>query len=145
MQTRTTILTYDDPSQAEVDQSMLEASGFTVFLTDYVMTQLDLGRAASIQLQVPSDQAAAASAFLRQANPARFGSAGSVQKIEKNIGKAVVRFSVLCGASALILFLTLPAVGSLEERGLGAVALSLPVSLLLWLGYGFIKRKMGAN
>jgi uncharacterized membrane protein (DUF485 family) len=141
MQTRITILTYDDPSQAEVDQSLLEASGFTVFLTDFVMTQLDIGRAASIQLQVPSDQAAAASAFLRQANPSRFGDAATIQRIEQNIGRSVFRFSVLCSISALVLFFTYVTDGTFGERLIEAIVMSIPVGLLFWLGHGFIIRK----
>ena len=142
MQTRVTILTYDDPSQAEVDQSLLEASGFTVFLTDFVMTQLDIGRAASIQLQVPSDQAAAASAFLRQANPSRFGDTATVRNIEQNIGKSVLGCFALCSISALVLFFTYVTEGTLGERSIETIVLSIPVGLLFWLGYGFIIRKI---
>lgn len=135
-----TILTYDVPSQAEVDQSFLEANGFTVYLMNAEVTRFEIGRPFDIHLQVPADQAVAADALLRQVHPERFGSAANVRKIEKSMRRSAAQLALLCAASALVAFFFWHTKKSLGAKAGFAVVMGLPVGLLLWLGYGIFGR-----
>lgn len=91
-----TVLTYDRPSEAEVDKAFLESHGITVFLLNANTARNELGAPFFIRLQVMTEERERAVEILRAANPARFGSPANVAEIDAQIKRAVVWF--LCGA-----------------------------------------------
>jgi len=96
-----TVLTYDRPSEAEVDKAFLESHGITVHLLNADTARNELGAPFFIRLQVMSEDRDAALAILREANPARFGSAERVAEIEKEMKRSILWFlggALPCGA-----------------------------------------------
>lgn len=132
-----TILTYSVPSEAEVDQSFLEANGITVNLLNAEVTRFEIGRPFDIHLQVPEEQAARAITLLRETHPERFGSVDNVNKITADIRQAMIQL-VLCGlVCASGLFVLGPAQPSLSARALFSVLVGAPlgaaIRLFLWV------------
>lgn len=94
-----TVLTYQVPSEAELDKSFLEAQGITVYLMNNQTTRNELGPAFWIQLQVASEDWPSATRILREARPDRFGSAERVNEIDRVLKRGAVR--ALAGATIL--------------------------------------------
>lgn len=96
-----TVLTYDRPSEAEVDKAFLESHGITVHLLNANTARNELGAPFFIRLQVMAEDRDEALAILREANPTRFGSAERVAEIEKDMKRSVLWFlggALPCGA-----------------------------------------------
>jgi hypothetical protein len=85
-----TILTYQLPSEAELDKSFLESHGLTVYLMNNQTTRNELGPLFWIQLQVPDDEWASANQILREARPERFGSVERVNEIDRQIKRGAL-------------------------------------------------------
>lgn len=86
-----TVLTYQLPSEAELDKSFLEAQGITVYLMNNLTTRLnELGPAFWIQLQVTEADWSSATRILREARPERFGSAARVAELDRVIRRGAV-------------------------------------------------------
>jgi hypothetical protein len=94
-----TVLTYQLPSEAELDKSFLEAQGITVYLMNNQTTRNELGPAFWIQLQVAEEDWPVATQILREARPDRFGSAERVNEIDRVLKRGALR--ALAGATIL--------------------------------------------
>src|SRR5216684_1469594 len=94
-----TVLSYQLPSEAELDKSFLESHGLTVYLMNNQTTRNELGPLFWIQLQVPGDEWLSASQILREARPERFGSVERVNEIDRVIKRGA--FSALVGGVVL--------------------------------------------
>jgi hypothetical protein len=106
-----TVLSYQLPSEAELDKSFLESHGLMVYLMNNQTTRnLDLGMAFWIQLQVPEDEWERANQILREARPERFGSVERVNEIDREIKPRAV--SALIGGSVLgvLAYFVIPAI-----------------------------------
>lgn len=102
-----TILTYHQPSEAEVDKAYLESEGLNVCLLNANTSRNELGAPFYIQLQVAEEDVPRAVALLKAANPQRFGSAERVAEIEKELIRLLLWFAVPAVAVAAITFLFL--------------------------------------
>ena len=91
-----TVLTYNQPSEAEVDKAFLESHGIDVCLLNANTSRNELGAPFYIQLQVAGEDLDRARQILKEANPQRFGSPERVAAIDQAIKQAVFRF--LAGA-----------------------------------------------
>src|SRR4051812_14872346 len=89
-----TVLTYHQPSEAEVDKAFLESHGLNVCLLNGNTARNELGAPFFIQLQVAEEDHANAVAILREANPGRFGSVERVNEIDRGIKRSVGLFLV---------------------------------------------------
>ncbi len=87
-----TVLVYDRPSEAEVDKAFLESYGLTVCLLNANTSRNELGAPFYIRLQVADRELAEATRLLREANPARFGSAERVNAIERALKRSILVF-----------------------------------------------------
>ena len=87
-----TILTYNQPSEAEVDKAFLESHGIAVCLLNANTSRNELGAPFFIQLQVMEDEYIEARRILREANPARFGSPERVAEIDRQIKRGALWF-----------------------------------------------------
>ena len=87
-----TILTYNVPSEAEVDKAFLESHGLTVCLLNANTSRNELGAPFFVQLQVMAEEAENARNLIRQVNPSRFGSSERVSEIDRQIKRALMRF-----------------------------------------------------
>jgi hypothetical protein len=94
-----TVLSYQLPSEAELDKSFLESHGLTVYLMNNQTTRNELGPLFWIQLQVPDQEWASANQILREARPERFGSVERVNEIDREIKRGAL--SALMGAAVL--------------------------------------------
>ncbi|HTB81416.1 MAG TPA: hypothetical protein VK717_11075 [Opitutaceae bacterium] len=94
-----TVLTYQLPSEAELDKSYLEAQGITVYLMNNQTTRNELGPAFWIQLQVAEEDWSSATRILREARPDRFGSAERVNEIDRVLKRGAIH--ALVGAMIL--------------------------------------------
>ncbi len=106
-----TVLSYQLPSEAELDKSFLESHGLTVYLMNNQTTRnLDLGMAFWIQLQVLEEDWPSANQILREARPERFGSGQRVKEIDREIKPRAL--SALIGGAALgvLAYFVLPAI-----------------------------------
>ena len=101
-----TVLSYQVPSEAELDKSFLESHGLTVYLMNNQTTRNELGPLFWIQLQVPDEEWLSANQILREARPERFGSVERVNEIDRQIKRGVLG-AVMVGAilGALAYFL----------------------------------------
>jgi len=135
-----TILTYSVPSEAEVDQSLLRANGFTVNLMNSEITRSYLGRAFDIQLQVPDDEAEAAIALLREFRPERFGSVENVRKIEQGMRRSFREFALAFAVAAVAAFFTSHTGEPPAERVMFSLFMGILLGLGLWLLYRFVNR-----
>jgi hypothetical protein len=111
-----TILTYNLPSEAEVDKAFLESNGIAACLLNANTSRNELGAPFFIRLQVMENDVENACSLIRQANPSRFGSSERVREIEGEIRRALIRFSCLAlplgiaaGAAAYLVAGGLPA------------------------------------
>jgi hypothetical protein len=105
-----TVLSYQLPSEAELDKSFLESHGLTVYLMNNQTTRNELGPLFWIQLQVPDEEWLSADQILREARPERFGSVERVNGIDRVIKRGAV--SALMGAVGLgvLAYFAVPAV-----------------------------------
>jgi hypothetical protein len=94
-----TVLSYQLPSEAEIDKSFLESHGLTVYLMNNQTTRNELGPLFWIQLQVPDDEWQSANQILREARPERFGSVERVNAIDRQIKRGAL--GALIGAAIL--------------------------------------------
>jgi hypothetical protein len=94
-----TVLSYQLPSEAELDKSFLESHGLTVYLMNNQTTRNELGPLFWIQLQVPDDEWQSANQILREARPERFGSVERVNEIDRQIKRGAL--SAFIGAVVL--------------------------------------------
>lgn len=104
-----TVLTYQLPSEAELDKSFLEAQGITVYLMNNMTTRNELGAPFWIQLQVAEADWSSADRILREARPDRFGSAERVAELDRTLKRGAV--SALGGAATagLLTYFMMPA------------------------------------
>jgi|ERR1051326_1020064 hypothetical protein len=89
-----TVLTYHQPSEAEIDKAFLESEDIAVCLLNANTSRNELGAPFYIQLQVAEEDHARAVALLKEANPQRFGSAERVAALEKELIRVVLWFVV---------------------------------------------------
>jgi hypothetical protein len=85
-----TVLSYQLPSEAELDKSFLESHGLTVYLMNNQTTRNELGPLFWIQLQVPDEEWPSANQILREARPERFGSVERVNEIDREIKRGAL-------------------------------------------------------
>jgi hypothetical protein len=94
-----TVLSYQLPSEAELDKSFLESHGLTVYLMNNQTTRNELGPLFWIQLQVPDEEWQSANQILREARPERFGSVERVNEIDRQIKRGAL--GAFVGAAVL--------------------------------------------
>ncbi len=90
-----TVLTYNLPSEAEVDKAFLESRGITVCLLNANTSRNELGAPFFVQLQVMEEDAENARNLIKQMNPQRFGSSERVGEIDRQIKRAIARFVMI--------------------------------------------------
>ena len=114
-----TVLSYQLPSEAELDKSFLESHGLTVYLMNNQTTRNELGPLFWIQLQVPDEEWASANEILREARPERFGSVDRVNEIDREIKRGAL--SALVGATVLgaLAYFLAPRIWPAEVSDLG--------------------------
>jgi hypothetical protein len=107
-----TILTYNIPSEAEVDKAFLESHGITACLLNANTSRNELGAPFFVRLQVMDEDAGRARDLIREVNPSRFGSSERVDEIDRQIRRSIVRFALIAvpvGIMACLLtFLLVP-------------------------------------
>jgi hypothetical protein len=104
-----TVLTYNLPSEAEVDKAFLESNGLTVCLLNANTARNELGAPFFIQLQVADEEYDLAVGLLREANPARFGSQARVDELDREIKRGLVAFLLGAIPAAILALLLTPA------------------------------------
>lgn len=102
-----TVVTYHQPSEAEIDKAFLESEGIAVCLLNANTSRNELGAPFYIQLQVAEADHARAVALLKETNPQRFGSAERVAALEKELMRGVLWFAVPAMVVALSAFVWL--------------------------------------
>jgi hypothetical protein len=90
-----TILTYNVPSEAEVDKAFLESHGIVVCLLNANTSRNELGAPFYVRLQVMEEDVGTACRLIGQVNPQRFGSRERVDEIDRQIKRALVRLAFL--------------------------------------------------
>jgi hypothetical protein len=105
-----TVLTYDRPSEAEVDKSFLESRGIAVCLLNGETTRNELGAPFYIQLQVNEGDFTAAWNALRETNPTRFGSPFRVEEIDRAVKRSAWFFFVAGIPAGLVAYWLIPSV-----------------------------------
>jgi hypothetical protein len=90
-----TILTYNIPSEAEVDKAFLESNGIAACLLNANTSRNELGAPFYVRLQVMEGDVATACRLIGQVNPKRFGSKERVDEIDQQIKRALVRFALV--------------------------------------------------
>ncbi len=103
-----TVLSYDRPSEAEVDKSLLESRGIAVCLLNAETTRNELGAPFYIQLQVNEGDFEMAWNVLRETNPKRFGSPFRVAEIDRAVKRSALFFIGAAMPAGLIAFWLLP-------------------------------------
>ncbi len=89
-----TVLTYNLPSEAEVDKAFLESRGIAVCLLNANTSRNELGTPFYIQLQVKEEDAEAARRLIHEVNPQRFGSRARVDEIDRQVKRALAWFAM---------------------------------------------------
>ena len=97
-----TLLTYNMPSEAEVDKAFLESRGIAVCLLNANTSRNELGAPFYVQLQVNAEDLQAARALIMQVNPQRFGSSARVDEIDTQIKRAFVRYVLIAVPAGII-------------------------------------------
>ncbi|MBI2512945.1 MAG: DUF2007 domain-containing protein [Opitutae bacterium] len=110
-----TVLTYDRPSEAEVDKAFLESHGIVVFLLNANTARNELGAPFFIRLQVMAEDRERATEILRQANPSRFGSAARVAEIDRQIKHSALWFVLAALPAGFIAYWLIPEPGWKEQ------------------------------
>ena len=87
-----TVLTYNVPSEAEVDRAFLESEGLTVCLLNANTARNELGAPFYVRLQVADEEYERAVTLLRAMNPSRFGSQARVNELDRSIKRIVGLF-----------------------------------------------------
>ncbi len=87
-----TVLTYDRPSEAEVDKAFLESHGITVVLLNANTARNELGAPFFVRLQVMGEDRERALGLIREANPERLGSPERVAAIDRDLKRVAARF-----------------------------------------------------
>jgi hypothetical protein len=136
-----TVVTYHQPSEAEVDKAFLESHGIAVCLLNANTSRNELGAPFYIQLQVPEIDYDRAVAVLKEANPQRFGSAERVAEIEKSIKRALLRFILPALIFGIVIFFFVPAPIHLYELDLRPRAAVLGGIIAGMLSVFLIKKK----
>jgi hypothetical protein len=103
-----TVLTYDRPSEAEVDKTFLESRGIAVCLLNGETTRNELGAPFHIRLQVNEGDFENARNALQESNPQRFGSAAVVEEIDRQVKRSVAFFFAASIPIALIAYALIP-------------------------------------
>ncbi len=103
-----TVLTYQLPSEAELDKSFLESQGITVYLMNNLTTRNELGPAFWIQLQVADTDWASATSILQEMRPERFGSAARVAELDRAIKRGAAGAFLGAMAAGLLAYFMLP-------------------------------------
>jgi len=88
-------LTYNVPSEAEVDKAFLESNGIAVCLLNANTSRNELGAPFYVRLQVMEADVESACGLIRQANPQRFGSSERVDEIDRQIKRALAEFACI--------------------------------------------------
>ena len=136
-----TILTYSNSSEAEVDKSMLESHGITVYLMNANVSRAEIGSPFHIQLQVPGEQVPEAIAILRELKPERFGSPEVVKEIEAGIFRGFIRFSLFVLVCTIILFVFFIHESSISQRLVISIINGAMLGGLIFVFYAFLKPK----
>jgi hypothetical protein len=90
-----TILTYNIPSEAEVDKAFLESHGISACLLNANTSRNELGAPFYVRLQVMEGDVANACRLIGEVNPKRFGSHARVDEIDQEIKRALARFALV--------------------------------------------------
>jgi hypothetical protein len=90
-----TILTYNIPSEAEVDKAFLESHGISACLLNANTSRNELGAPFYVRLQVGDRDVERACGLIRAVNPGRFGSSARVEEIDRQIKRAMARFALI--------------------------------------------------
>jgi hypothetical protein len=104
-----TVLTYQVPSEAELDKSFLESQGITVYLMNNLTTRNELGPAFWIQLQVAEEDWPLATQILREARPERFGSVERVAELDRAIKRGAISAFIGAAVAGLFAYVIVPA------------------------------------
>src|ERR1700722_10751832 len=116
-----TILTYNLPSEAEVDRAFLESHGIEVCLLNANTSRNELGAPFFVRLQVMEEDAEKAQALIKESNPQRFGSSERVDEIDRQVKRALARFVIFglpagIAAALAVYFLTVEPAHALPVR-----------------------------
>jgi hypothetical protein len=114
-----TVLSYQLPSEAEMDKSFLESHGLTVYLMNNQTTRNELGPLFWIQLQVPDEEWASANEILREARPERFGSVERVNEIDREIKFKALSASAGAAVLGVLAYFLAPKIWPAEVSDLG--------------------------
>lgn len=143
-----TVVTYHQPSEAEIDKAFLESHGINVCLLNGNTSRNELGAPFYIQLQVSDEQYEQAEALLRDANPQRFGSVERVAELDRAIKRAFVRFAVVAIPVGVALYFVIPRFDPasndhIEHRAARRTDLRLAGALIgaVWAGVYAMTRK----
>jgi hypothetical protein len=90
-----TILTYNVPSEAEVDKAFLESHGIAACLLNANTSRNELGAPFYVRLQVSDGDVERACGLIREVNPQRFGSSARVAEIDRQIKRSLARFLLI--------------------------------------------------
>jgi hypothetical protein len=102
-----TLLTYNVPSEAEVDKAFLESHGIDACLLNANTSRNELGAPFFVRLQVMDTDLERAGGLIREANPSRFGSPARVDEIDRQIKRSLGRFFLIAvPVGVLVLGLT---------------------------------------
>jgi len=97
-----TILTYNLPSEAEVDKAFLESRGINACLLNANTSRNELGAPFFVRLQVMEEDAENACNLIREANPRRFGSNERVNEIDRQVKRAFARFALVAVPAGVV-------------------------------------------
>ena len=118
-----TILTYNTPSEGDVDKAFLESHGITACLLNANTSRNELGAPFYVRLQVADADVEKACSLIRQVNPQRFGSSARVDEIDRQIKRALGRFALFAlpiglaaGLAAYFLTASLPQANPITIR-----------------------------
>ncbi len=135
------ILTYHIPSEADIDKSMLESHGITVYLMNANVARAEFGAPFHIQLQVPADQVTEAISILRELRPERFGSPAVVKEIEAGLVRGFAQFAVAAAVCTAIVFIFFIRDLPIEQRAIISLINGVMFGALVWILYACLKPK----
>jgi len=131
----TTVRSYDKQTDAEIDKSMLEGNGFTVFLLNHDASISQIGGLLRIQLQVPAEEAERAAVILQSQRPWPKGSAEVGRNADAAIRRALIRyiFTAITLLPVIWLLLYLVAEQSLVASITHSLGLAMVVAFPVWV------------
>jgi Putative prokaryotic signal transducing protein len=139
-----TVLTYGNPSEAEVDKSMLESEGIVVHLLNRDSPLSAWGGPFMIQLQVEDQDLERATDLIKAKSPDRFGNELKAKAAGDAFVRGVRRF-LWSGAVSITGLFVLEAVRNPNHIEIGRMVgvnlvLGLIIGIPVWLVYETIRK-----